>query len=242
MFAAEIRRKRVDRMPPAHPLALARGRGLCPHQRRDALPLEGRRPRGRGAGVLRHQGTGQGGGAQVHQEGAQAPRLAQGDHHRTGCAPTAPRCASWGTARSARWAAGPTTGWRTPTSRSDDGERAMLRFRRMKTLQAFASVHASFHNHFNQERHLTSRENLQGQPLSRTGRVADPRRLASAGVGGATSRRRQVAVGLTAPAKAMLTDPTITVEEVARQMGVQPSTLYRHIPGGRSSLAAEQGS
>lgn len=38
-------------------------------------------------------------------------------------------------------------------------------------------------------------------------------------------------------AKAMLSDPTITVEEVARQIGVQPSTLYRHIPGGRSSLA-----
>lgn len=37
-------------------------------------------------------------------------------------------------------------------------------------------------------------------------------------------------------AKAMLSDPTITVEEVARQMGVRPSTLYRHIPGGRSSL------
>lgn len=37
-------------------------------------------------------------------------------------------------------------------------------------------------------------------------------------------------------AKAMLSDPSITVEEVARQMGVQPSTLYRHIPGGRSSL------
>lgn len=37
-------------------------------------------------------------------------------------------------------------------------------------------------------------------------------------------------------AKAMLLDPSITVEEVARQMGVQPSTLYRHIPGGRSSL------
>lgn len=40
-------------------------------------------------------------------------------------------------------------------------------------------------------------------------------------------------------AKAMLSDPTITVEEVARQMGVQPSTLYRHIPGGRSALANE---
>jgi putative transposase len=37
-------------------------------------------------------------------------------------------------------------------------ERAMLRFRRMKTLQKFAAVHASFHNHFNQERHLVSRD------------------------------------------------------------------------------------
>jgi len=37
-------------------------------------------------------------------------------------------------------------------------EPAMLRFRRMKTLQQFASVHASFHNHFNQERHLVSRD------------------------------------------------------------------------------------
>ncbi len=37
-------------------------------------------------------------------------------------------------------------------------ERAMLRFRRMKTLQQFASVHASFHNHLNQERHLVSRQ------------------------------------------------------------------------------------
>jgi len=37
-------------------------------------------------------------------------------------------------------------------------ERAMLRFRRIKTLQKFASVHGSVHNHFNQERHLISRE------------------------------------------------------------------------------------
>jgi putative transposase len=37
-------------------------------------------------------------------------------------------------------------------------ERAMSRFRRMKTLQKFAAVHASVHNHFNQERHLTDRE------------------------------------------------------------------------------------
>jgi putative transposase len=37
-------------------------------------------------------------------------------------------------------------------------ERAMLRFRRMKSLQKFASVHANFYNHFNQERHLVDRQ------------------------------------------------------------------------------------
>jgi putative transposase len=36
-------------------------------------------------------------------------------------------------------------------------DRAMLRFRRMRTLQKFASVHASVFNHFNQERSLSSR-------------------------------------------------------------------------------------
>ena len=36
-------------------------------------------------------------------------------------------------------------------------ERAMLRFRRMKTLQKFASVHANVHNHFALERHLVDR-------------------------------------------------------------------------------------
>jgi putative transposase len=36
-------------------------------------------------------------------------------------------------------------------------ERAMLRFRRMRTLQKFASVHASVHNRFPTERHLQDR-------------------------------------------------------------------------------------
>ena len=40
-------------------------------------------------------------------------------------------------------------------------ERAMLRFRRMRSLQKFASIHASVHNHFNQERHLYSRQNFK---------------------------------------------------------------------------------
>ena len=37
-------------------------------------------------------------------------------------------------------------------------ERAMLRFRQMKSLQKFASVHHSFYNHFNSQRHLVSRQ------------------------------------------------------------------------------------
>ena len=37
-------------------------------------------------------------------------------------------------------------------------ERAMLRFRPMRSLQKFASVHAHFHNHFALERHLVDRE------------------------------------------------------------------------------------
>lgn len=37
-------------------------------------------------------------------------------------------------------------------------ERAMLRFRQMKSLQKFASVHANVHNHFNSDRHLTDRQ------------------------------------------------------------------------------------
>ena len=37
-------------------------------------------------------------------------------------------------------------------------ERAMLRFRQMKSLQKFASVHANVHNHFNAQRHLIDRQ------------------------------------------------------------------------------------
>ena len=37
-------------------------------------------------------------------------------------------------------------------------ESAMQRFRSVKTLQKFSSVHAQVHNHFNQERHLVTRQ------------------------------------------------------------------------------------
>jgi len=36
-------------------------------------------------------------------------------------------------------------------------ERAMLRFRRLRTLQKFTAVHGAVHNHFDLQRHLTSR-------------------------------------------------------------------------------------
>ena len=42
-------------------------------------------------------------------------------------------------------------------------ERAMLRFRQMKSLQKFASVHANVHNHFNQERHLVDRKTYKAR-------------------------------------------------------------------------------
>ncbi len=37
-------------------------------------------------------------------------------------------------------------------------EGAMARFRDIKTLQKFAAVHASIHNHFNLDRHLNRRD------------------------------------------------------------------------------------
>jgi putative transposase len=54
-----------------------------------------------------------------------------------------------------RWINNRIEGSRVPIRRR---ERAMARFRRMKTLQKFTSVHASVHNHFAQERHLVARE------------------------------------------------------------------------------------
>jgi len=53
-------------------------------------------------------------------------------------------------------------------------ERAMLRFRRMRSLQKFASVHASVYNHFNQERSLSTRTNFK---LNRAAALAEWRGL-----------------------------------------------------------------
>ena len=40
-----------------------------------------------------------------------------------------------------------------------------------------------------------------------------------------------------AAAKAMLKDEELTVEDVAKRVGVSPATLYRYFPGGRGAIA-----
>jgi len=52
----------------------------------------------------------------------------------------------------------------------------MAKFRAVKTLQKFASVHASIHNHFNLDRHLNRRETFK---LSRSAALAEWRQLAA---------------------------------------------------------------
>ena len=56
-------------------------------------------------------------------------------------------------------------------------ERAMLRFRRMRSLQMFAAVHSSVYNHFNHERSLSSRDIFK---LNRAAALAEWRQLAAA--------------------------------------------------------------
>ena len=53
-------------------------------------------------------------------------------------------------------------------------ERAMSRFRRMGNLQKFASTHASFHNHFNLDRHLNPRSRFK---LNRDAALLERRQL-----------------------------------------------------------------
>jgi len=55
-------------------------------------------------------------------------------------------------------------------------ERAMLRFRQMKSLQKFASVHANVHNHFNLERHLVDRKTFKER---RAAALTDWRQIAA---------------------------------------------------------------
>ncbi len=55
-------------------------------------------------------------------------------------------------------------------------ERAMAKFREVRTLQKFASVHASIHNHFNHQRHLNCRDIFK---QARAAALAEWRQLAA---------------------------------------------------------------
>ena len=81
----------------------------------------------------------------------------------------------------------------------------MLRFRRMKTLQKFSSVHASVHNLFNQERPPHQQRPLPGETLRRIGGVAGSHGLDPGWVWETCAWRRQVAIRLTAPATSQKT-------------------------------------
>ena len=52
----------------------------------------------------------------------------------------------------------------------------MAKFRDVKTLQKFASVHASIHNHFNRQRHLNRRDIFK---QDRAAALAEWRQLAA---------------------------------------------------------------
>ena len=56
-------------------------------------------------------------------------------------------------------------------------ERAMLRFRQMRSLQKFVAIHGSVHNHFNQERSLSSRNVFKS---NRTAALTEWRQLGAA--------------------------------------------------------------
>lgn len=53
----------------------------------------------------------------------------------------------------------------------------MLQFRHLQTLQKFALIHASVHNHVNQERHLTNRETFK---LQRNAALVEWKQLSAA--------------------------------------------------------------
>jgi putative transposase len=156
LFAADVRRQRVSRM-----------RGfrhwrwhldeVYVKQRRDALPVALCRSRRRGSRELRHQNARQ-----------KATLAFMKKTLKRQCSPEAITTDGLGSYKAAMRDLSngeKQTIVRHADNRADNShlpfrrrERAMLRFRQMKSLQKFASVHANVHNHFNFERHLVDRQ------------------------------------------------------------------------------------
>ena len=162
MFAAEIRRKRIDHMRAYTHWALAPGRCLREVQRRDALPLAGRRSRRRGPGILCHR-------TRDKVAALKFIKKAMKRHSRAKAIVTdglrsyraaLKELGNTEKQEVGRWANNRAENSHLPFRRR---ERAMLRFPQVKTLQKFSSVHAAFHNHFNQDRHLISRDDYKAR-------------------------------------------------------------------------------
>jgi putative transposase len=73
-----------------------------------------------------------------------------------------------------RWLNNRAENWHQPFRRI---ERAVLRFRRMRTVQKFVAFQALVHNHFNAERHLYNRSNFK---LNRAVALVEWRALSAA--------------------------------------------------------------
>ena len=176
MFAAEIRRKRVERMK-----AFSLWQW---HLDEVFVKINGRQHylwravdhEGEVLESLRDQDARPQGRTEIPQESAAATRLARGDGH--GSLPLLRRGAE-----ATRFSGSPGDGpvAEQPGENSHlpfrRRERAMQRFRRMRSLQKFASVHASVCNHFNSERSLYSRPNFK---LNRAAALAEWRGLGAA--------------------------------------------------------------
>jgi putative transposase len=93
----------------------------------------------------------------LREEGAQTPRPGRGDRTDGLRSYTAAMRELGNLERHdmGRWANNRVENSHLPFRRR---ERAMLRFRQMKTLQKFAPVHDGLHNHFNSEGHLVDRQ------------------------------------------------------------------------------------
>lgn len=61
---------------------------------------------------------------------------------------------------------------------------------------------------------------------------------AAQALGRKAGRKPKLGADDIAAARAMLSDPTISVEAIAKRLGVAPGTLYRHLPAARSSVLA----
>jgi hypothetical protein len=109
-------------------------------------------------------------------------------------------------------------------------EQAMQRFRSMRSLQKFAAVHASVHNHFNQQRHLYSSDNFK---LTRAAALAEWPQICSAQVPAFCGKLRLVRSRLTAPG-ALLGEKPGSVLGENQQRWLPAVTIYT---GARSRAA-----